>query len=305
MGDTDQIWKNNAHSIKDQIFVIIKPKAAKSYGDSIRTHLVGKHFEILAEKVVSFDRDFVLNHGSLSLDVGSNQEFADALAYLTEDKIIVMIIQKKNGYEEIEEIIGHRDPKIALQREPDSIRAIYGQSIIQNAIDCSLNYDGYIENKNIFFDDEDDDLFASQEMENEQQQQEEECLLILKPHILKQHIKFIKEILIKNDFEILAERRANLSYDVSFQIFGDEADIHQSYYDSVCTEWSSGEITLFILSKMNAFEDLENVVGSDDPEIARSEAPSSIRAKFGQDRIRNCCWYSPNARQYNLKKKYF
>jgi len=215
-----------------------------------------------------------------------------------------MIIQKKNGYEEIEEVIGHRDPKIALQREPDSIRAIYGQNIIQNAIDCSLNYDAYIENRKIFFDDEDDnDLFGNHEMEIEQH--EDECLLILKPHILKQHIKFIKEILIKNDFEILAERRTTLTYDVSFQIFGDEADIHQSYYDSICTEWSSGDITLFILSKMNAYEDLETVVGSDDPEIARSEAPSSIRAKFGQDRIRNCCWYSPNARQYNLKKKYF
>ena len=283
----------------DRIFVIIKPNTAKLYGDNIRTHVVGNGFEIVREKVVHFNEIIYQN---LSLDC-SGRNIDASVKYLASDQIITMIIEKVNGYEEIIDIVGHRDPKQARNQQPDSIRAIYGKDEIENAIEVSLNKDQYLQNKEIFFDDL---IVSDSELKNgkkKNKSQKEKCLLIIKPHLKPEHLHAIKQMLINAEFEIMSERRAILPYDQFVDAFSNDED--QSIFHTICHEWSSGEITIFILSKVNAYRTIRILVGPDDPEIARSEAPSSIRARFGQDRIRNCCWYSSNIHQYNNKLEHF
>ena len=109
--------------------------------------------------------------------------------------------------------------------------------------------------------------------------------------------------MIRAEFEILSEKKKNLPYDAFIDAFENDED--PNIIDNICQEWSSGEITIFIVSKLNVWKSINTFIGPDDPEIARSEAPQSIRALFGQDRIRNCCWYSANINQYNDKIDHF
>ena len=298
---------NNKQDELNRIFVIIKPNAAKYYGDNIRTHLVGNGFEIVREKVVHFNEIIYQN---LAIDI-SSQYFDASVKYLASDQIIVMIVEKMNGYQDIEKIVGHRDPAIAIQQQADSIRAIYGRDIVQNAIEISLNKEMYAQNREIFFDDHHDPKKLKKKRSHRNKKQnghknkKEKCLLIIKPHISNADINSIQQILIKSEFEILSQRHSNLPYDAFVAAFENDHQIDPNIFDTICNEWSSGEITIFIVSKINAFQSIETLVGPDDPEIARSEAPSSIRARFGQDRIRNCCWYSQNAQQYHDKLQHF
>lgn len=319
--DTDTIgWDTHSMASRarelDRIFVIIKPNEAKEYGDNIRTHLVGNGYEIVKEKVVHFNE---IIYGNLALDV-PNEYFDASVKYLATDQIIVMILEKVNGYEDIAEIVGHCDPRTAQQQQPDSIRAIYGKNVVENAIDVSLSKEQYFQNKEIFFDDEvisDSRSYKQLKIKQKQQRQQEErirntspnkkekCLLVLKPHIHAQHVNEIKKMLIQSDFAIISQRHLNLPYDAFVDAFEKDGDYDANMFDAVCHEFSSGEITIFTLSKLNVYQSIRTLVGPDDPEIARSEAPSSIRARFGQDRIRNCCWYSRNSEEYKAKLEHF
>eukprot|EP00483_Globobulimina_turgida_P013192 UN13216 len=126
---------------------------------------------------------------------------------------------------------------------------------------------------------------------------------MIKPHINSKNVNYIRQMLINLEFEIMSEKHINLPYDAFIDAF--EKDYVSNDLDTICREWSSGEITIFILSKLNAFKTIKTLVGPDDPEIARSEAPNSIRATFGIDRIKNCCWYSSNQKQYSHKLQHF
>eukprot|EP01084_Bolivina_argentea_P038745 71642_1 len=209
--DSDAIWGNSTTTTKhrntDRVFVIIKPNSAKLYGDNIRTHLVANGFMVVKQKVFHLSESIYMN---LSLDV-SAQYFEQSIQYLASDQIIVMIVEKQNGYEDIVEVIGHRNPSTASRQQPDSIRAIYGKNVIQNAIEASFNEEMYRSNYDIFFEDESDNLSETKSYKRAQEQrrheqyklkqvkqrnQKDQCLLIIKPHVDQQHIEYIKQMLI-------------------------------------------------------------------------------------------------------------
>ena len=51
---------------------------------------------------------------------------------------------------------------------------------------------------------------------------------------------------------------------------------------------SSGPVAVFLVVAENAIKKMQTLVGNDDPAEARLQNPTSLRALYGKDVIRNC-----------------
>ena len=78
--NTDQI---------EQSLVVIKPNAAKNFGDVIRAHLIGQKFEIIHEKVFHFSPYFYSN---MIFDCPKQIEM-DVINYMASGSVIALIVQ--------------------------------------------------------------------------------------------------------------------------------------------------------------------------------------------------------------------
>merc|ERR1719242_286794 len=148
---------------KEKLLVIIKPNAAHLACDRIRAHLVGNGFEIVTEREAHFQEHI---YKELDLNIAaSDHNYPQSVMYIATGPIVVLVIQKVNGYGDIVDVVGDRDVDIARQRQPESIRAIYGRSLVENAIDVSLNAVQYRRNFEIFFGDDGASASGSPEAE--------------------------------------------------------------------------------------------------------------------------------------------
>ena len=325
---------------RDRLLVIIKPKAAQVACDRIRAHLAGNGFDILLEREAYFQQQI---YKKLELDVGQ-QHYAQSVMYIATGPIAVLVVEKVNGFGDIADVVGHRDPQIARQVNPESIRAIYGRSAVENAIEVSLNEMEYRQNLDVFFVDDkasgspsspeadgpnghhhlqqfsdtmmmpnggyDDEhrLSVMQQRNTMLVSQRQHVLLMVKPHINEERkLPTLLRILHEAAFEIVT-RNEERTYPAQLFMTAFENEVDANIVEANCEEWSSGAVNVLELKRSDArdpFACLRDIVGPADPEIARSEAPSSIRARLGQDRIRNCCWYSSNVQQYRQKRRLF
>jgi len=306
---------------RDHLLAIIKPNAAKVAGDRIRAHLVGSGFDIVSEREAYFQEQI---YKELQLDVAPPQ-YAESVLYIASGPVVVMVLEKVNGFGDIVDVVGHRDPAMA---RPQTIRAIYGRTAVENAIEVSLNDKEYRHNLEVFY--ADDKLAGgphsdaanaidgrrprheqqhSESMANVRGGQRQHALLIVKPHIKSSNaLNRVFQMLREGGFKTVTRSEHSIGSDSVYHFVTAFEGEDPSLLDALCDEWSSGKVTVLELRRSDAadpFECLRSIVGPADPEIARSEMPSSIRAKLGQDRIRNCCWYSVDAQQYRQKRHLF
>jgi len=163
---------DNVNLPNEHALMIIKPYAAKMYGDSIRAYLIARNYKIIQDKVFQLN---IKDTYKLTLDVPLNLQ-REMNEYICSGKIIVLIIEKKSVHFMIENIIGHRNPRIAKKTNPDSIRALYGTNFIQNAIETSTNDQVFQHNYNILFHENGNNVDGygyTQTYENMQQQNDQ------------------------------------------------------------------------------------------------------------------------------------
>ena len=67
----------------------------------------------------------------------------------------------------------------------------------------------------------------------------------------------------------------------------------------------SGPIVALVLQKQNAVADWRAVLGSTDSLVAKKEAPTSVRAKFGTDKTKNACHGSDSAANASKEIRFF
>lgn len=226
------------------------------------------------------------------------------------------------------EIVGDRNPIIARKLQPNSIRAIYGRTEIQNAIEISSSHNMYEHNIQILFKENWMDIHSlsmtnSYSSNNNHMilhnsnmsilnkiknrtttSEKEEALIILQPYLTYDEREQIRIILEQNEFHITLEKTHMFSFDVCMDIFVDEFE--SDILDLVCQQFSSGELIAWILEKPDIFHDLPHMIGDTDTDIARTKQPMSVRALYGKDRIRNVCYFSGNVKIYErLFAKFF
>ncbi|KAI9465422.1 hypothetical protein BJY52DRAFT_1113662 [Lactarius psammicola] len=109
---------------------------------------------------------------------------------------------------------------------------------------------------------------------------------IIKPHALDHRFE-IEHRITEAKFEILKERQMEFDVETDpetlFELFGEDA---RSFAD--------GPVWVYVLERRRAIEVWNTVMGDPDPQIAREQSPSSLRALYGITRDQNAVMGSPD-----------
>ena len=105
----------------------------------------------------------------------------------------------------------------------------------------------------------------------------EQTLSIIKPDAMERNLESkIKEIFLKNSFEILKEKKVKLEKKDAEEFY----KVHETkpFYNDLCNYLSSGPVLVMVLKKENAIADNRELMGATNPQDA---APGTIRKEFG------------------------
>ena len=105
----------------------------------------------------------------------------------------------------------------------------------------------------------------------------EETLSIIKPDSVERSLESqIKSIFIKNNFEIVKEKKVKLEKKDAEQFY----KVHETkhFYNDLCNYLSSGPIVVMVLKKDNAIADNRKIMGATNPLEAEI---GTIRKQFG------------------------
>ena len=105
----------------------------------------------------------------------------------------------------------------------------------------------------------------------------EQTLSIIKPDAMERNLENkIKDIFIKNSFEIVKEKKVKLEKKDAEEFY----KVHQTkpFYNELCNYLSSGPVLVMVLKKENAIADNRKIMGSTNPQEADQ---GTIRKEFG------------------------
>ena len=105
----------------------------------------------------------------------------------------------------------------------------------------------------------------------------EETLSIIKPDAVERKLENrIKNIFLKNNFEIVKEKKVKLEKKDAEQFY----KVHETkpFYNDLCNYLSSGPVLVLVLKKNNAILENRKIMGATDPKEAEE---GTIRKLYG------------------------
>ncbi len=129
----------------------------------------------------------------------------------------------------------------------------------------------------------------------------ENTLSIIKPDAVERNLeKQIKEIFIKNGFNIIKEKKIQLDKIDAEKFY----KVHETkpFYNDLCTYLSSGPIVVMVLEKKNAILANRELMGSTNPKDA---AEGTIRKKFGLSIDKNSVHGSDSSENAKIEIDFF
>ena len=129
----------------------------------------------------------------------------------------------------------------------------------------------------------------------------EETLSIIKPDDMERNLENkIKNIFIKNNFEIIKEKKVKLEKKEAEQFY----KVHQAkpFYNDLCDYLSSGPVLVMVLKKDNAIADNRKIMGATNPQDAN---PGTIRKEFGISIDKNSVHGSDSKENADKEIKFF
>ena len=129
----------------------------------------------------------------------------------------------------------------------------------------------------------------------------EQTLSIIKPDAVERNlVEDIKNIFIKNNLEILNNKKINISKEEAAEFY----KVHQAkpFYDDLCTYLSSGPIFVMILSGVGAVALNRKLMGATNPKDAE---PNTIRKLYGISIDKNSVHGSDSVENAKLEINFF
>ncbi|XP_065198745.1 nucleoside diphosphate kinase homolog 5-like [Sycon ciliatum] len=112
----------------------------------------------------------------------------------------------------------------------------------------------------------------------------EKTLAILKPDVITMTSN-MRELICQNGFRILRQRRLHLTAEQCAEFYQEHSG--KSFFPRLCAYMSSGPVEVLVLGRLNSVEIWRLLMGPAKPSVAVSEAPGTLRARFGQDDVVN------------------
>jgi nucleoside-diphosphate kinase len=133
-------------NVKEKTLAILKPDCVqKKLVGKVINHLLEAGFEIIAMKIVKLTRKTAGEFYSVHKD---KPFYNNLLDFMTESKVVPMVLEKENAVTELRKTIGATDP---AEAEEGTIRKLFADSKQNNIIHASDSAENAVIEKAFFF----------------------------------------------------------------------------------------------------------------------------------------------------------
>jgi len=284
----DVFTRTRFESKKARTFGMIKPDAYHHLG-KILTAVQAGGFKITRLKMHRFTqaeaRSFYGEHQGKGF-------FNDLVAFITSDVVIGMELVGENAVTAWREFIGPTNSNTARSSQPTSLRAKFGTDGSKNAVHGSDSPASAVRELELFFGLPSNPAVLSN------------CTCcVVKPHAINKLGEIVDGVL-EEGFEISALQLFNLDKPTAEEFLEVYKGVVPEYSQMV-DELTSGPCVAMEVRQENAVQSFRQVVGPSDPEIARALRPTTLRAKYGADRVHNAVHCTDLAEDGVLECQYF
>ncbi|XP_045603179.1 nucleoside diphosphate kinase homolog 7 isoform X2 [Procambarus clarkii] len=297
----DATTREQIGSRRQRTFAMVKPDAVHRLGevvDVIQSH----NFEISQMKMVQLDKS---QAAAFYREHEGRPFFTPLLDYITSGPVVAMELITTDAVKRWRELLGPTDAEAARQDAPETVRARFGQDKQSNAAhgsDSDISATREIE----FF-------FPSTRVSDVMVPQTtasfaNSTCCIIKPHaIANGNMGDIMKAIKDEGFEISALQM--------FRMDKVQAEEFLEVYKGVVPEYP-GMIQQLVSGPSLAMEitsihgadtptKFREFVGPSDPVVARELRPHSLRARFGEDKVKNAVHCSDLPEDGPLEVEYF
>jgi nucleoside-diphosphate kinase len=280
-------------SSKEKTFAMIKPDCYPHIGKIIDI-IEHSGFVIgnikMAKMTLADAEEFYAEHKGKPFYTGLTN-------FICSDFVVGMELVAEGAIAKWRKLIGPTNCDVARKEAPNSIRAIFGQEGVRNACHGS-DSPGSAQREIDFFFGEKSKLKTTAVLNN--------CTCcVIKPHVVfEANAGRIIDQILSEGFEISALQMFFLDKATSEEFL--------EVYKGVLPEFGamSGHLTtgpsiVLEVRQENAVNSFRDLCGPHDPEIAKTLRPSTLRAKFGSDRVKNAVHCTDLAEDGPLEAEYF
>lgn len=268
----DDYTKNYFEEIRSNTFGLIKPDAYLNIGKIIDC-IYQNGFSISKLKLCKLSPD---DAAIFYNNIQNQPSFQTMVNFISSDYVVGMDLVKKNAIKEWLSLIGPEDVELAQKTSPDSLRAIFGNSGIKNALHGSLSSADAKRESSLIFN----------KIRHEPILNDNSCVVI-KPHAISEgNAGKIIDILLTEGFEISSMEMLyidKVQAEEFFEIYKGVLPEYSQMIDSVVC----GPIIAIEVRQNDCVNKLRTLVGPHDPDIAKALRPNTIRAKFGNNCVYN------------------
>ena len=262
----------------------------------------------------------------------------DNIESTIEGESTILLLERENVYDEISYICGPVNPEQARDFAPESIRAKYGADLKYNAVHYTKDFDAFVEVHEFFFDypikkpkgyrkkkkkntkqndsmDSDDKSLSELSSTNhshseygtsDSAQNGTRGVLIFKSHIKISQRQQIRRLLLDELFLIAKEIQITPTSHQLRKLLKYEGLQDKQILNQCVKSLENQTLLALLVNRDDVFEELNNIAGNIDPNVARQENPNSIRAQFGLfDVDENAVIVTIHQKAYNMAYKYF
>lgn len=289
----DEFTTKKLKSKKEKTLCLIKPDCLSKMGE-ILERVNKEGFVITQLKMVQLSQkeaaQFYAEHDGKPF-------FSTLLDYVTEGPIVAFEIMGANALAKWREILGPTDSSAARQEAPGSIRAQFGTDKTRNACHGSDSAESAQREADFFF---------GPKQHRKNTAQLGDCTLgIIKPHAVLEGLTGpIMNGITSASLSITAVQLHNVEK-ANAQEFYEVYKGVVAEYNLMVEELTSGPCIAMEVSGTDAHGTFRELVGPTDPEIARHLRPHTLRAKYGQDKIKNALHCTDLPEDSTLEVEYF
>lgn len=252
----------------ERTYAMIKPDITKiNKEDEIISRIESLGFIIVAQKKETLTREKAMEFYK---EHEGKPFFETLVTFMTSGPVVALALEKLDCIREWRIAAGPTNTFRAREVAPGSLRAIYGSDGTQNAVHGSDCIESANRELTFWFP---EPLFA------------ERTLAMIKPKTSDEYCNEIKDIIKKNNFDIIAEKRATFTKEMAEGFY--EMHKGKPFFNKLVSYMTSGPVYAMVLSKPAAIRHWRMLCGPTNSFQAKEHQPWTIRAMYGIDGTRN------------------
>lgn len=290
----DEFTRRRLSCKKERTLGMIKPDAMSKVGP-ILDAIYDSGLMITKLKMCQLNR----NEAFQLYQEHQGKPFLDKLLnFVTRGPIIAMELMGEGAVSRWRELCGQTDSAIARQEAPTSLRARFGKDGTENAVHGSSDIASAATELEFFF------PTHGGSRQNTAKYNDCTCCVI-KPHaVLSGQAGKIISAIMEAGFEVSMIEMFHMDKANAEEFYEVYKGVVQEYH-SMVLELTSGPCIVLEVRAQDAPTAFREMTGPADPEIARHLRPRTLRALFGQDKIKNAVHCTDLPEDGQLEVEYF